>query len=118
MHTNTIACNCNIIHKETVKNVKENILDDNTSGSLALFFKIFADATRIKILSALDKSEMCVCDLAASLNMTKSAISHQLALLKRASLVKSRRDGKEIFYSLSDDHIKMIVEVGLEHISE
>lgn len=118
MHTNTIACNCNIIHKETVKNVKENILDDNTSENLSLFFKLFADSTRIKILSALDKSEMCVCDLAACLNMTKSAVSHQLSLLKRASLVKSRRDGKEIFYSLSDEHIKMIVEIGLEHISE
>lgn len=118
MKINDVTCDCNIIHEETVENVGKYILDDITSEELALFFKIFGDATRIKILSALDVSEMCVCDLAFSLNMTKSAISHQLSILKRESLVKYRREGKEVFYSLSDDHIRQILEMGLEHISE
>lgn len=118
MRTNEATCDCNIIHEETVNKVKDCILDDDTSAQLALFFKIFGDATRIKILSALDESEMCVCDLAASLDMTKSAISHQLAILKRSSLVKYRRTGKEVYYSLADEHIQKIVEMGLEHISE
>ncbi len=118
MHQNTVACDCNIIHEDIVNKVSDKIIDEALSEELALFFKIFADATRIKILSALDKSEMCVCDLAVCLNMTKSAVSHQLSILKRSALVKSRRDGKEVFYSLADEHIKLIVEVGLEHISE
>lgn len=118
MKVNDITCDCNIIHSETVKKVSDFILDDATCDQLAMFFKIFGDPTRIKILSALDVSEMCVCDIAAALDMTKSAISHQLSLLKRDSLVKYRRDGKEVFYSLSDEHIRQILEMGLEHIFE
>jgi ArsR family transcriptional regulator len=85
---------------------------------LADFFKIFADSTRIKILYVLLCSEMCVCDIASLLNITQSAISHQLRILKQSELVKSRRDGKTIFYSLSDGHIKTILSQGLEHINE
>ena len=82
------------------------------------FFKILGDSTRIKILSALFQSEMCVCDIAALLGMTQSAISHQLRVLKQGRLVKHRKEGKVVYYSLDDDHIKHIVDQGLTHISE
>jgi ArsR family transcriptional regulator len=85
---------------------------------LSDFFKVLGDSTRTKIMWALDESEMCVCDLAVLLNMTKSAISHQLQCLKQANLVKYRKEGKVVFYSLSDDHINAIFEKGLEHIKE
>jgi ArsR family transcriptional regulator len=85
---------------------------------LADFFKVFGDSTRIKILWALDREEMCVCDLAVLLGMTKSAISHQLKTLRREKLVKYRRDGKNAFYSLLDEHVKNILEIGLEHLEE
>ena len=85
---------------------------------LSGFFKVFGDATRIKILCILLQSEMCVCDLAQTLNMTQSAISHQLRMLKQMKLVKSRREGKTVFYSLADGHIKTIVNQGMEHIRE
>lgn len=83
---------------------------------LSDFFKVLGDSTRVKIMWALDESEMCVCDLAVLLNMTKSAISHQLKLLRTANLVKYRKEGKVVFYSLSDNHVKDILEKGLEHI--
>ena len=86
--------------------------------SLADFFKIFADTTRIKILYVLSKHEMCVCDISQLLKTSQSAISHQLRTLKQMKLVKNRREGKTIFYSLSDDHIKSIISQGLEHINE
>lgn len=85
---------------------------------LSEFFKVFSDSTRIKILSSLLVSEMCVCDLAAVLNTSQSAISHQLRLLKAFRLVKSRKVGKVVYYSLSDDHVKSIIELGLTHLSE
>ena len=91
----------------------EDDLDD-----LADFFKIFGDTTRIKMLYVLLCSEMCVCDLAQILNMTQSAISHQLRVLKQMDLVKSRREGKTIFYSLADGHITTILSQGLDHIQE
>ena len=85
---------------------------------LAELFKVFGDSTRIRILFALFEEEICVCDLAELLNMTQSAISHQLRILKNAKLVKSRRDGKQIMYSLADDHVNTIINQGLEHIEE
>ena len=85
---------------------------------MADFFKVFGDSTRVKILYALLQSEMCVCDLAEVLQMTQSAISHQLRVLKQAKLVKNRREGKTVFYSLADGHIQMILNQGMEHISE
>ncbi|MDR0314652.1 MAG: metalloregulator ArsR/SmtB family transcription factor [Oscillospiraceae bacterium] len=115
---NNTICDCEVIHDEIVDMVRENFLDDMTIYDLADFFKVFGDSTRVKILTALDKSEMCVCDLAVLLNMTKSAVSHQLKSLRTAKLVTSRRDGKNIFYSLADDHVKDIIEKGLEHINE
>jgi len=98
--------------------VREKMPQEETLYDLAELFKVFGDSTRIKILWALDESEMCVCDIAFLLNMTQSAISHQLRVLKQAGLVKSRREGKIVFYSLEDEHVKQIFDQGLIHISE
>ncbi|MDR0696276.1 MAG: metalloregulator ArsR/SmtB family transcription factor [Christensenellaceae bacterium] len=113
-----LQCDCDAIHSETVKMVTSLMPSDREFSLLETFFKVFADKTRSKILWALDVSELCVCDLAALLNMSKSAISHQLNKLKLNRLVDSRRDGKVVFYSLIDSHIKMIIESGREHVNE
>ena len=105
-------------HKDTVEFVEKTMPKENLLYDLAELFKVFGDSTRIKILFALYESEMCVCDIAALLNMTQSAISHQLRVLKQMKLVKNRRDGKTIFYSLADDHITTILSQGIEHIEE
>ncbi|MCQ2588309.1 MAG: metalloregulator ArsR/SmtB family transcription factor [Treponema sp.] len=112
------TCDCEIIHSEVVEQVKKQLESDEEIFNLADFFKIFADTTRIKILYCLDKNELCVCDVAALLNMTISAVSHQLKILRDANLVKTRRDGKVVYYSLSDEHVKEIIECGMEHILE
>ncbi|MCR4736509.1 MAG: metalloregulator ArsR/SmtB family transcription factor [Treponema sp.] len=85
---------------------------------MSLFYKIFADVTRVRILCALDKAELCVCDLSSFLGMTISAVSHQLKLLRESDLVKTRRDGKVVYYSLTDEHVQQIIECGMEHILE
>ncbi len=113
-----ILCNCEVIHSDILKNINEQMPDENEIYDLSDFFKMFGDSTRIKIMCALDQGEMCVCDLAILLGMTKSAISHQLKSLKQSSLVKCRRDGKSVIYSLADDHVRQIVEMGLSHIRE
>ena len=112
------SCSTVMIHEDAVNEVKEKMPVDETFFELAEFFKVFGDSTRIKILWALFTSEMCVCDIAALLNMTQSAISHQLRVLKQAKLVKNRKDGKVVYYSLDDDHIKSILDQGIEHINE
>ena len=112
------VCDCEAIHEEVVNKVRESMPDEEMLYDLADFFKVFGDSTRIKILWALDREEMCVCDLAVLLNMTKSAISHQLKTLRQEKLVKYRRDGKVAYYSLLDEHVRSILEVGLEHIGE
>ena len=111
-------CDCEVIHDEVVSRVRQIVPEDETLFDLAELFKVFGDSTRIKILWALDTSEMCVCDLAYLLNMTQSAISHQLRVLKQAKLVKNRRDGKIIYYSLDDEHVRQIIDQGLVHIKE
>jgi len=111
-------CDCEVIHEDTVNRVREKMPLEETLYDLAELFKVFGDSTRIKILWALDEAEMCVCDIAVLLKMTQSAISHQLRLLKQADLVKSRREGKIVFYSLEDEHVKQIFDQGLIHISE
>ncbi|MCO5388814.1 MAG: metalloregulator ArsR/SmtB family transcription factor [Desulfosporosinus sp.] len=111
-------CNCNVIHEEIVNMVRAKMPMEENLYDLAELFKVFGDSTRIKILWALDEAEMCVCDIAVLLNMTQSAISHQLRVLKQARLVKYRKDGKIVFYSLEDEHIKQIFEQGLTHINE
>ena len=111
-------CDCNIVHEGIVSKVKAKMPPEERLYDLAELFKVFGDTTRVKILSALFESEMCVCDIASLLNMNQSAISHQLRVLKTARLVKHRKDGKTVFYSLDDEHIKNIFDQGLEHIDE
>lgn len=111
-------CDCDVIHADVVEKVSQCMPDEEKLYELADFYKMFSDSTRIKILWALDREEMCVCDLAVLLNMTKSAISHQLKTLRQEKLIKYRRDGKSAIYSLQDEHVKNILEVGLEHIEE
>lgn len=113
-----MKCDYIHVHEDIVFEVDKKMPEEEELYDLADFFKIFADSTRIKILYVLMCSEMCVCDIARILTMSQSAISHQLRILKQSQLVKNRRDGKTIFYSLSDGHIKNILSQGLEHISE
>ncbi|HEY8420982.1 MAG TPA: metalloregulator ArsR/SmtB family transcription factor [Thermoclostridium sp.] len=111
-------CDCTVIHEETIKNVRARMPADENLYDLAELFKVFGDTTRIKILCALAESEMCVCDIAVLLNMTQSSISHQLRVLKQARLVRYRREGKVVYYSLDDDHVKQIFNLGLIHLNE
>lgn len=108
---------CDCVH--THKNIKKRaISDDNTLYALADLFKVFGDPTRIRILYALSAQELCVCDIASVLNMTQSAISHQLRILKQMKLVKFRREGKTVYYSLADSHVETILNQGLDHVLE
>lgn len=117
--TNNIdSCNCTIIHEDVINKVKEGMPIDETLYDLAELFKVFGDSTRIKLLYALFQAEMCVCDLASLLGMSQSAVSHQLRVLKHSRLVKFRREGKVVYYSLDDEHIKKIFNYGLAHINE
>ncbi len=106
------------VHPEIVKAVTEKLPDEELLYDVAELFKVFGDSTRVRIICALFESEMCVCDIAGVLNMTQSAISHQLRVLKQARLVKYRREGKTVFYSLADDHIQTIFNQAFEHIME
>jgi ArsR family transcriptional regulator len=115
---NDERCDCNIIHEDLIEKVRGVLPNPENLSLLADFFKVFGDPTRIKILSSLAESEMCVCDIAYLLNMTQSAISHQLRVLKQARLVKNRKEGKVVYYSLDDDHVKQIIDQGLVHIGE
>ena len=112
------SCNGNIIHEDIVVRVKDQLPAEETLYDLAELFKVFGDTTRIKIIYALFEEEMCVCDIADLLNMTQSAISHQLRVLKQARLVKFRKEGKTVYYSLDDNHVNQIFNCGLCHIEE
>ena len=112
------SCDCDVIHEEVVKRVRAIMPKAGVFYELANLYKMFADGTRVKILWALSCNEMCVCDLAFLLGMTKSAISHQLKLLRLSKLVKYEKQGKNVFYSLMDEHVKDIFEKGFEHINE
>lgn len=116
--TDIESCSCNVIHDEVVEKVRGIMPEEETLYDLAELFKVFGDTTRIKILCALFESEMCVCDIAALLSMNQSAISHQLRVLKQARLVKYRKKGKVVYYSLDDEHVKQIFDQGLVHINE
>ena len=118
MGKNELSCDCDVIHEEVVARVAKKMPPEESFFELSDFFKVFGDSTRIRILWALDESDMCVCDIAVLLNMTKSAVSHQLRQLRASDLVKTRRDGKVIFYSLADDHVKKIIEMAVEHLEE
>ena len=112
------CCDCNEIHEDLLKIVNDTMPEETELYDLAELFKVFGDSTRIRILFVLFEAEVCVCDLAKALNMTQSAISHQLRILKQNKLVKSRREGKSIFYSLADEHVRTIIDQGREHIEE
>lgn len=113
-----MQCETIEVHDELVQIVNTNMPDEEELYDLAELFKVFGDSTRIRILFVLFEAEVCVCDLAAALNMTQSAVSHQLRILKQNKLVKSRREGKSIFYSLADGHVRTIIDQGREHIEE
>lgn len=119
MQPETIAC-CEekFVHNDIVQQVNQDLPADEILYDLAELFKVFGDSTRIKILYALFEAEMCVCDIALLLGLSQSAISHQLRVLKSAKLVKYRREGKTVFYSLADDHVRRIIDQGMEHVLE
>lgn len=116
MEKKELTCDCNIIHQEAVDKAIQNKPKEEILERLSQIFKILGDPTRIKILWTLDNNEMCVCDIANVLNMTKSSISHQLSILRTSGIVKYRKSGKEVYYMLDDEHIKKLYEIGLEHI--
>lgn len=112
------CCGFLCVHRQTVERVLEEMPGDERLYDLAELFKVFGDTTRIKILYVLFEAELCVCDIAALLSLTQSAVSHQLRVLKQARLVKPRREGKTVFYTLADDHVRKIIAQGMEHIDE
>lgn len=118
MQQNDILCDEHIINNEIINKVKTTIKPEEKLFDLADLFKVLGESSRIKILSALEIADMCVCDLAEALSMTQSAVSHQLRILRSSRLVKSRRDGKSIIYSLDDGHIFALLKTGYEHLEE
>ena len=119
MHKHDIECCDQLeIHEELLSVVREQMPPEETLYDMAELFKVFGDSTRIRILFVLFEAEVCVCDLAEALGMTQSAVSHQLKILKQNKLVKSRREGKSIFYSLADGHVRTIIDQGIEHVNE
>lgn len=112
------VCESNVIHDEAVERVRGVIQDEDPIYEVAELFKVFGDSTRARIICALNVSELCVCDLSCLLNMSQSAISHQLRILKQARMVKNRRAGKVVYYSLADEHIKTLFEIAFEHVME
>ena len=106
------------VHEEILEKVRKTLPDEESLYDLAELFKVFGDSTRIRILFVLFEAEVCVCDLAAALNMTSSAVSHQLKILKSNKLIKSRREGKSVIYSLADNHVRTIISQGMDHIEE
>ena len=111
-------CGFLFVHEDAVEQVLSEMPGDETLYDLAELFKVFGDSTRIKILYALFEAELCVCDISRLLGLTQSAVSHQLRVLKNSRLVKFRRDGKTVFYSLADDHVRKIIAQGMEHVNE
>ena len=111
-------CECSEIHQNTIEQVLEQMPEEDVLYDLAELFKVFGDSSRIRILFALYGADICVCDLAETLNMTQSAVSHQLKILKQSKLVNSRREGKQVYYFLADDHVRRIIAQGMEHVTE
>lgn len=116
MSRNEFICDCNVIHQEVVNDTLKKMPEQDVFNKMAEFFKIIGDTTRTKILFALDNNEMCVCDIANVLGMSKSSISHQLASLRTSGIVKYRKEGKEVYYTLDDEHVKQVFEIAIEHI--
>lgn len=116
MSNNVDLCQCKEVHEQVVENIKESIPDEAIVQKLAELFKVFGDGTRLKIIYALLQKELCVCDICEIVEMSQSSVSHQLRLLKTTGLVKYRKEGKTVFYSLDDEHVNSIFSVGLSHI--
>ena len=112
------VCEIEYVNKETVREVKSRMLENKIILKIANGFKILGDPTRVKILYALSQKELCVCDLAVLLGMTHSAVSHQLRLLRNTNLVKFRKEGKIVYYSLADEHVIKLIDMGIEHAKE
>ncbi|MBR0508339.1 MAG: helix-turn-helix transcriptional regulator [Clostridia bacterium] len=112
------VCEGDAVHQDVVDAVKPDLLCETEAIDLAALYKLFGDGTRVKILQALRVHELCVCDLACLLGMTKSAISHQLKALRMSNLVRFRREGQNVFYALADEHVEKILDLGLEHLRE
>ena len=117
-HPSPPHCDYMHVHQEILNQVHANMPGEDALFDLSELFKLFGDSTRIRILYCLLASEMCVCDIATLLQMTQSAISHQLSVLKKSKLVKYRREGKTVFYSLTDDHVRAILSQGMDHVKE
>lgn len=113
-----MACDCEIIHQDKVNDAKKTMLDEESLLEMADFYKALSDSTRIKIINLLEKNELCVCDISSLINMTKSAVSHQLKYLREMNLVKTRKSGKEVWYSLADNHVKQVFDISLKHVKE
>ncbi|MDR3553103.1 MAG: metalloregulator ArsR/SmtB family transcription factor [Clostridia bacterium] len=111
-------CNCTMIHEDVIERARRESADDDTLYYMSEFFRMFCDSTRLRIISALMLSEMCVCDLSALSGMSQSVISHHLKILRQARVIKFRRDGKVVYYSICDEHIRLIFDQGLTHILE
>ena len=116
MAKNEYMCDCDVIHQDSVDIALSKMPKEQVFTSLANFYKLIGDQTRCKILFAIDQHEMCVCDLANTLSMSKSSVSHQLSKLKEFGIVKSRKEKKEVYYTLDDEHVTEVFEIGLEHI--
>ena len=115
---NNEKCEVTLIHEDNVKKAINELPNDELIADLSDMFKIFGDQTRVKILMALESGELCVCDIAAVMDMSQSAISHQLRVLKQSNIVKTRRQGKVVYYSISDDHVKEIFDIAIVHVQE
>lgn len=112
------SCSISLVHTNSIERARQGLLDPEAARDLASLFKILADPTRIRILAALSASELCVCDLGALLGMSQSAVSHQLALLRAMRIVRSRREGKVVWYALDDEHVASLLSLGREHLDE
>ena len=117
-HYAKATCDCNAIHEDVIARVKEGMPEGRQFAAMSNLYKMFADATRLKIMWALSKERMCVCDLAVMLGMTKSAVSHQLKSLRLSNLVHNEREGKNVYYSISDNHVRVMLENGFAHSEE
>lgn len=113
-----LICDCEVVHEEKVIKAKESMLNEENLLLIADFYKALSDSTRIKIINILNENELCVCDIAVILNMTKSAVSHQLRYLRELDIVKNRKIGKEVFYTLADEHVKQIFAISQKHMGE
>ena len=112
------SCECEELHSDVIDKKREEMPEESTLYDLSDFFKVLGDSTRVSILFAIDGAPMCVCDIASLLGMTKSAVSHQLKILRQSDLVTYKKIGKNVFYTLADDHVRDIIEKALEHIKE